>query len=170
MDDDKLGKLKEALDKIKPAEFRFKEEEPDTKVDDIQTIDISGFGGVLGGLGYSGNITISSHGAAGIGASGSYLTAGGPSTGPIWTSSLSGISGMGNVITSHSTPSMQVKGDAEFDGDIKWKGRSLGSFLESIEDRLAILQEPDPKKLEKHAALKKAYDHYKLLEKLIGDE
>jgi hypothetical protein len=148
MDDDKLGKLKEALDKIKPAEFRFKEEEPDTKVDDNQTIDISRFGGIYGVQGYLGNITISSHGAAGIGTSG-------PSTAPIWTNSSS---------------SIQVKGDAEFDGDIKWKGRSLGSFLESIEDRLAILQEPDPKKLEKHAALKKAYDHYKLLEKLIGDE
>ena len=77
---------------------------------------------------------------------------------------------MGNITTSQSTPSIQVKGDAEFDGDIKWKGRSLGSLLESIEDRLAILQDPDPKKLEKHAALKKAYDHYKLLEKLIGED
>ena len=42
-------------------------------------------------------------------------------------------------------------------------------MLESIEDRLAILQ-PDPAKLEKFAALKKAYDHYKLMEKLIGDD
>jgi hypothetical protein len=68
------------------------------------------------------------------------------------------------------TPGLQVTGDATFDGDIKWKGRSLGSLLGSIEDRLAILQDPDPAKLEKHAALKKAYDHYKTLERLIGDE
>ena len=60
--------------------------------------------------------------------------------------------------------------DAEFEGDIKWKGRSLGKLLEKIEDRLAILQEPTPEKLEKFAALKKAYEHYKFLEKLVGDE
>lgn len=65
---------------------------------------------------------------------------------------------------------LHVKDDAEFDGDIKWKGRSLGRLLEKIEDRLAILAEPDPAKLEKYAALKKAYDQYKLLEKLIGEE
>jgi hypothetical protein len=69
----------------------------------------------------------------------------------------------------HPTPSLKVTGDAEFEGDFKWKGRSLGKMLESIEDRLAILQ-PDPAKLEKFAALKKAYDHYKLMEKLIGDD
>jgi hypothetical protein len=67
-------------------------------------------------------------------------------------------------------PTLEVNGDAKFEGDIQWKGRSLVKLLESIEDRLAILQEPDPKKLEKFAALKKAYDHYKLMEKLIGED
>ena len=43
-------------------------------------------------------------------------------------------------------------------------------MLETIEDRLAIIQDPDPEKLKKFAALKKAYDNYKLLEKLIGDD
>lgn len=66
-------------------------------------------------------------------------------------------------------PSLEVKGDAHFDGNIKWRGRDLGKFLESIEDRLAIVSEPDPEKLEKFAALKKAYEHYKTLERLIGD-
>ena len=60
---------------------------------------------------------------------------------------------------------LTVRGDAEFDGDIKWKGRSLGSLLEKIENRLAILT-PDSGKLEHFAALKKAYDHYKALEAL----
>lgn len=69
-----------------------------------------------------------------------------------------------------TNPGLHVKGDSEFEGDIKWKGRSLGKLLEKIEDRLAILQEPDPERLEKFAALKKAYDHYKTLERLIGDE
>lgn len=73
--------------------------------------------------------------------------------------------------TNNTTPpQFRVNGDAEFDGEVKIKGRSLEKMLEKIEDRLAILQEPDPKKLEKFAALKKAYDQYKLLEKLIGEE
>ncbi len=70
----------------------------------------------------------------------------------------------------HSTTSIKpsdfkVNGDAEFDGDIKWKGRSLGEMLETIEKRLSILQ-PDPEKLEHFEALRKAYEHYKMLEKL----
>lgn len=65
---------------------------------------------------------------------------------------------------------LHVRGNAEFEGDITVKGRSLEKLLESIEDRLAILQDPDPAKLEKYKALKKAYEHYKLLEKLIGEE
>lgn len=44
--------------------------------------------------------------------------------------------------------------------------------LEAIEKRLGILDDPDPAILEKHAALKAAYEHYKMLEKIIlgGDE
>jgi len=61
-------------------------------------------------------------------------------------------------------------GPVTFEGDIEWKGRDLGKLIESIEDRLAILTEPNPGKLEKFAALKKAYDQYKLMEKLISEE
>jgi hypothetical protein len=68
-----------------------------------------------------------------------------------------------NVTNGKSKTSLVV------DGDITWKGRSLDNFLESIESRLAILQ-PNPEKLEKFEALKKAYEHYKLLETLINDE
>ena len=65
----------------------------------------------------------------------------------------------------YSQPALQVTGDADFKGDITWKGRSLGSLLETIEKRLAILQ-PDPEKLEHFEALQKAYEHYKTLEAL----
>jgi hypothetical protein len=86
-------------------------------------------------------------------------------TSGIWNSTITGVTGsMG------SSASLDVIGDANFNGDITWKGRSLGKLLSSIEDRLAILTEPDPVKLEKFAALKKAYDNYKLLERLIGDD
>lgn len=71
-------------------------------------------------------------------------------------------------ITSNNS-GLHVTSDAEFEGNIKWKGRDLGKMLETIEKRLAILQ-PNPKKLKKFEALQKAYDHYKLLEALCHSE
>jgi hypothetical protein len=88
-------------------------------------------------------------------------------SGSLYTAS--GLNGS-SWITAPVSTTLDVKGDATFEGDIKWKGRSLVKLLESIEDRLAILQEPSPAKLEKYAALKKAYDHYKTLERLIGED
>lgn len=88
-------------------------------------------------------------------------------TGPGW-SPLSWPSITSNGSTIDTT--LSVKGDAEFDGDVKIKGHSILHLLKKIEDRLAVLQEPDPERLEKFAALKKAYDHYKTLEKLIGED
>jgi hypothetical protein len=91
--------------------------------------------------------------------------------------------GAGNVVLNGSTwntsitstsgnltgAGLHVTSDAEFDGNIKWKGRDLGKMIETIERRLAILQ-PNPKKLKKFEALQKAYDHYKLLEALCHSE
>jgi hypothetical protein len=108
-----------------------------------------------------GNITT---GIGSIGSAGQfYTTSGGGNS--AWTSSPYIIN-----TTNTGTPSLSVTGDAEFAGDVKIKGRSLEKLLTTIEDRLAILSEPDPEKLKKFAALKKAYDNYKLLEKLIGDD
>lgn len=69
----------------------------------------------------------------------------------------------------YSNPGLKVTGDADFEGDVTIKGKSLVKTLEAIERRLAILS-PDPAKLEKYAALREAYEHYKMLEGLIGDE
>ena len=55
------------------------------------------------------------------------------------------------------------------DADIKIGDRSLKTFMNTVEKRLAILQ-PDPRKLEKFEALKKAYEHYKHLESLCEIE
>lgn len=61
---------------------------------------------------------------------------------------------------------LQLKGD---NADIEINGVSLTTTLKSIQDRLMIL-EPNPSQLEKYAALRKAYDHYKLLEKLLMEK
>jgi hypothetical protein len=76
-----------------------------------------------------------------------------------WTTGPGNLTGAGLHVTS----------DAEFEGNITWKGRDLGKLLETMERRLAILQ-PNPKKLKKFEALQKAYDHYKLLEALCHSE
>ena len=80
------------------------------------------------------------------------------------------------------TSSIQDTGDYEYgnwgsdisvpeEGDIKIGGRSLKTFMDTMEKRMAILQ-PDPAKLEKFEALQKAYEHYKHLERLceLDDE
>lgn len=41
--------------------------------------------------------------------------------------------------------------------------------LKLIEDRLAIITDPDPEKLGKYAALRLAYENYKMLERLCID-
>ena len=82
--------------------------------------------------------------------------------------STNNTAGWGTINTNHySNPgsSLNVKGDAEFEGKVNINGQDLGEFMEAMSRRLAILV-PDPDKLEHFEALKKAYDHYKMLEKL----
>jgi hypothetical protein len=159
----------EDLEKIKAALENFEvNDSNDTLVIETHDDDLTIYGtddilnGSLSSYQYNipsytgGNVTISS------GATGSTFSTGYNTVNSVWnTTAAYGVQGSSDL---------QVTGDAEFNGDIKWKGRSLGALLRSIEDRLAILQDPDPAKLEKHAALKKAYDHYKTLERLIGDD
>jgi len=54
-------------------------------------------------------------------------------------------------------------------GDLKIGNVSIRDFIQRMEERLAILV-PDPAKLEKFEALKRAYDHYKTMESLCFDE
>ena len=69
-----------------------------------------------------------------------------------------------NGITIHEGD-LKIDGD----GDVKIGNRSLKTFMDTMEKRLAILQ-PDPTKLEKFEALQKAYEHYKTVEALCHDE
>jgi len=106
------------------------------------------------------------NGTYSVGASGSVLTTN--STSPMWTTSpytigTTSLPNWSNIGTTKS--SVQIKGDAEFEGRVTINKRDLGEFMEAMSKRLAILV-PDPEKLEHFEALKKAYDHYKLLEAL----
>lgn len=62
--------------------------------------------------------------------------------------------------------SLHVRGDAEFEGDVKIKGKSLTDMLDKIEERLAILH-PNEKLEEKWLELKKLGEAYRALEKDI---
>jgi hypothetical protein len=161
--DNEFDKLREALEKVDTEKFADKKDDTADSSATV-TIDATDYSFNYGSLGIGSNqfwvSTASNYGNVTIGAagsSGSFLTSGAGLNGTSWS-------------TATINPSLDVVGDACFQGDIKWKGRSLGDLLQSIEDRLAVLAEPDPAKLEKFAALKKAYDHYKLMEKLIGEE
>lgn len=74
-----------------------------------------------------------------------------------------------SLATGTTTPSIQVKGDAEFEGKVKINGADLAETLQTIQSRLAILI-PDPKLLDKYEALKQAYEHYKTLEALCVEQ
>ena len=86
--------------------------------------------------------------------SGGYLIANGGSSN--WST---------NITTTSPQAQLSVTGDAEIEGKLKVGGKDIAKSLEAIEKRLAILV-PDPEKLEHFEALKKAYEHYKLLEAL----
>jgi hypothetical protein len=78
------------------------------------------------------------------------------------------------TITIGDNFSMNTNNSLEVDGNITCKDKdgnviNVGDTLSAIKDRLAILQ-PDPKKLEQWEALREAYEHYKSLEALIGQE
>ena len=92
------------------------------------------------------------------------------SGGTVYTTGISTI-GTGTLPGANSTWTIGTSNpNLVVDGDIKWNRRSLGELLEKIEDRLAILIEPTPERLERFTALREAYDAYKMLDTLCGDD
>jgi len=88
------------------------------------------------------------------GSSGQYLYSNG--TGPAWTDTI--------TLSTTSTPNtLKVQGDAEFEGEIKLKGKSLSDTLSKLEERLAILH-PNEKLEEKWEKLRKLRKEYMELE------
>jgi hypothetical protein len=152
----------ETISKIKPVEYQWGESADDVtlnvgfsaqEIDDLLKCSMTS--STVGAQGSSGSYTISTgaNGTWGTGANGTW------GTNPyVFTTNNTGV---GNI----SGAGLYVSSDAEFDGDIKWKGRSLGDLLTTIEKRLAILV-PDPAKLAHYESLQKAYQHYKTLEAL----
>lgn len=173
--DNNLEKLKSALANVKPEQFKETVSENDhfENEDIIELLKRTSLshssytnnyitvpnGGYVTPIGPQGSTITFGSSLGANGATGSYQHG---LTGPSWTTAgTSSIASFNNQ--THN--SINVSGDAEFHGDIKWQGRSLGNLLGKIEERLAILT-PNMEKLEHFDALKKAYDHYKTLEAL----
>ena len=80
-----------------------------------------------------------------------------------------GLNGTSNIISTDPNikgSTLQVKGDADFDGDIKIKGKSLTDTLDKIEERLAILH-PNSELEDRWDELKELGKRYKELEQEI---
>ncbi len=128
---------------------------PALQLDDVQTI-------TLDELNMTSTITLPTS---------SYTIAGGGGT--------SGIGNIYNVGTSYNwtntvstTPTVNITSDGVNiapGADLKIGNVSLKEFISKMEQRLSILV-PDPEKLEKFEALKKAYEHYKTMESLCFPE
>lgn len=122
----------------------------------------------LGAVGSSGTL-------GGIGASSQYNYTYGNISPGITISNTTG--GYGQVLTTGSNgitwadlnvprPSLKVTGDADFDGDVTIKGKSITEVFDKIEERLAILH-PNPELEDRWEELKELGKRYKELEKEI---
>ena len=101
------------------------------------------------------NATNVTYAASSGGGGGFVYTTNGTSS-PFWNDTIS----ISNITTPNT---LLVKGNAEFDGDIKLKGKSLNDTLSKIEERLAILH-PNERLEEKWAKLKELRKQYQELE------
>jgi hypothetical protein len=88
------------------------------------------------------------------GSSGQFLYSN--STSPAWNDTIS-------IATIQPSGVLVVKGDAEFEGDIKLKGKSLSDTLSKLEERLSILH-PNEKLEEKWEKLRELRKEYMELE------
>jgi hypothetical protein len=78
----------------------------------------------------------------------------------------------GQILTTNSTHTHIINSavNTEWTTPNEAELKTIDRRLEEIEKRLHILTKPNQELLDKYPALKEAYDHYKLIEKLIGEE
>jgi len=122
---------------------------------------------VTSGLSVNGNITGASPyyygNLANVGAAGQVLTTTTNGTGNYGWNYANVTLNPNTYLNGHS---LKVQGDADFDGDVTIKGKSLMQTLEKIEQKLAIFKQ-NPELEEKWDELRELADKYKALEKEI---
>ena len=146
---------------------------------EVNTIDLSGYGAdqPYDNISYSGGIdtitidTSTMYGSGTITLPTTTITNGGYTIGAAGSSGQFYTTGT-NGHNWNNPPTVNITGtgiDMAAGTDISIDGKSLKTFMNKMEERLAILV-PDPSKLEKFEALKKAYEHYKLMESLCQEQ
>ena len=116
-----------------------------------------------GGGGASGTITTNNTGTAYIpstvvGGGGTYYSSGVGTSGPMWTNTTQNA----NVKITGNNPTITTdKNSINLD--------EVADLVKILKERLLVII-PDFEKHEKYAALKKAYDHYKLIEAMVQEE
>ena len=155
----------------------------DTITQEVNTIDLSGYGAeqpydnvsycdygtdtftidnsTINSMYSSGTITLPTTTIT----NGGYIIGAAGSSGQFYTTGTNGHNW-------NNPPTVNITGtgiDMAAGTDITVDGKSLKTFMNKMEERLAILI-PDPKKLEQFEALKKAYEHYKLMESLCQEQ
>jgi hypothetical protein len=86
-----------------------------------------------------------------------------PATGyPYITTGTGGFSNYGTIHINGTNPTLSTD-------KVKIDLNELGELISTLKERLLIIT-PNFEKMEKYQALKKAYDHYKLIESMLGDE
>jgi hypothetical protein len=155
----------------------------DTITQEGNTIDLSGYGAAqpYDNISYSGygtdTITIDTSTMNSMYSSGTItlptttITNGGYTIGAAGSSGQFYTTGT-NGHNWNNPPTVNITGtgiDMAAGTDISIDGKSLKNFMTKMEERLAILV-PDPAKLERFEALKKAYEHYKLMESLCQEQ
>ena len=93
-----------------------------------------------------------------IGGAGTYYTSGTGTSGPMWTNTTQNA----NVRITGNNPTITTdKNSINLD--------EVADLVKILKERLLVII-PDFEKHEKYAALKKAYDHYKLIEAMVQEE
>jgi len=140
-----------------------------TMIDTLDTITLTGSSNQFANIG---TITLPSSNTFSYGGAtvGGITTINNINANSQWTTGTSGYTISPTYGVSPSTVNISSTGiDMAAGTDITVDGQSLKEFMKKMEQRLAILV-PDPVKLEKFEALKKAYEHYKTMESLCFDE
>ena len=98
-----------------------------------------------------------------------WLSGGSGGSGYTYTTTGTGASNPWIITDTLNQNSLSVKGDAEFDGDITVKGRSLTEFMESVEHRLNILR-PNPDLEAEWDQLRALGEQYRKLEQQLTEK
>ena len=81
---------------------------------------------------------------------------------PYITTGTGGLLSNGTIHISGTNPTLATD-------NVKIDLNELGELISILKERFLIIT-PNFEKMEKYQALKKAYDHYKLIESMLGDE